>query len=158
MRNLQEQVKNALWPFTVWINCSSDLKNFSNSRPSASNFKSFSWSLEQFFLTVGKNNFGNKIPCFALWRATNQKRQSRRWIQNLQMSELFFLFSYTLNQNLIVFFNNFRWEICCFALWRASNQKCQSRRWFQNLQMSNKTSADWRNKTVGYSWTTGHHR
>ena len=28
----------------------------------ASSFKSFSWSLEQFFLTVGQNNFGNKIP------------------------------------------------------------------------------------------------
>ena len=32
--------------------------------PSASNIKSFSWSLEQIFLTVGHNNFGNKIP----WR------------------------------------------------------------------------------------------
>ena len=32
---------------------------FANSRPSASNFKSFSRSLEQFFLTVGQNNFGN---------------------------------------------------------------------------------------------------
>ena len=68
LRNLQEQVKKAFcyqelfWPFTVWINCSSDLKNFENSRPSASNFKSFSWSLEQFFLTGGQNNFGNKIP------------------------------------------------------------------------------------------------
>ena len=68
MRNLQEQVKNAFchqklfWPFTVWINCSIDLKNFANSRPSASNFKSFSQSLEHFFLTVGQNNFGNKIP------------------------------------------------------------------------------------------------
>jgi len=36
MRNLQEQVKKAFcyqklfWPFTVWINCSSDLKNFAN--------------------------------------------------------------------------------------------------------------------------------
>ena len=30
--------------------------------PSVSNFKSFSRSLEQFFLTVGQNNFGNKIP------------------------------------------------------------------------------------------------
>ena len=30
-------------------------------RPSASNFKSFSQSLEQFFLTVGQYNFGNKI-------------------------------------------------------------------------------------------------
>ena len=66
MRNLQEQVKKAFcfqklfWPFTVWINCSSDLKSFANSWPS--NFKSFSWSLEQFFLTVCQNNFGNKIP------------------------------------------------------------------------------------------------
>ena len=68
MRHLQEQVKKAFcyqqlfWPFTVWINCSSDLKKISNSRPSASNFKTFSRSLEQFFLTVGRNNFGNKIP------------------------------------------------------------------------------------------------
>ena len=35
---------------------------FENSRPSASNFKNFSRSLEQFFHTVGQNNFGNKIP------------------------------------------------------------------------------------------------
>ena len=68
VRNLQEQVNKAFcyqklfWPFTVWINCSSDLKNFANSRPSTSNFKSFSRSLEQFFLTVGQNYFGNKIP------------------------------------------------------------------------------------------------
>ena len=74
MKNLQEQVKKAFcyqklfWPFTVWINCSSDLKNFANSRPSASNFKSFSRSLEQFFLTVGQNNFGNKIPFFIVKR------------------------------------------------------------------------------------------
>jgi len=44
LRNLQEQVKKVFcyqklfWPFTVWINFSSDLKNFANSRPSASNF------------------------------------------------------------------------------------------------------------------------
>ena len=38
-------------------NCSS-----ANSQPSASSFKSFSWSLKQFFLTVGQNNFGKKIP------------------------------------------------------------------------------------------------
>ena len=50
------------WPFTVWINCSRDLKNFANSRPSALNFKSFSQSLEQFFLTVDQNKFGSKIP------------------------------------------------------------------------------------------------
>ena len=68
LRNLQEQVKKAFcyqklfWPFTVWIDCSSDLKKFPNSWPSASNFKSFSRSLKHFFLTVGQNNFGNKIP------------------------------------------------------------------------------------------------
>ena len=68
LRNLQEQVKNAFCyqklflPFTVWIDCSSDLKNFVNSQPSASNFKSFSRSQEQFFLTADQNNFGNKIP------------------------------------------------------------------------------------------------
>ena len=50
------------WPFTVWKNCSGDPKNFANSRPSASNFETFSRSLEQFFLPVGQNNFGNKIP------------------------------------------------------------------------------------------------
>ena len=50
------------WSFTIWMNCSSDLQNFANSWPSASNFKIFSQSLEQFFLTVGQNNFGNKIP------------------------------------------------------------------------------------------------
>ena len=44
------------------MNCSIDLKNFTDSLPSASNFKSFSRSLEQFFLTVVQNNFGNKIP------------------------------------------------------------------------------------------------
>ena len=37
----------------------SDLKNFANSRPPAS---SFFQSLEHFFLTIGQNNFGNKIP------------------------------------------------------------------------------------------------
>ena len=47
-------------------NCSdlllvSDLKMFANSRPSALNYKSFSQSLEQFFPTLGQNNFGNKI-------------------------------------------------------------------------------------------------
>ena len=60
MRNLQEQAKkafcyqNLFWPFTVWIKCSSDLKNFANSQSSASNFKHFSWSLGQFFLSVSE--------------------------------------------------------------------------------------------------------
>ena len=47
-------------PFTVRIDCY--LKYFANFRPSASNFNFFFWSLEQFFLTVGQNNFGNKMP------------------------------------------------------------------------------------------------
>ena len=37
-------------------------KSLKNSRPKASNFKSFSQSLEQFFLTVGQNNLSNKVP------------------------------------------------------------------------------------------------
>ena len=83
MRNLQEQVKKAFcyqkffWPFTVWINCSSDLKNFENSLPSASNFKSFSQSLEQFFLTVDQNNFGNKISL-----PKEKKKTSINWKMN----------------------------------------------------------------------------
>ena len=46
------------------MNCSSDLKIFANSWPSALNFKCFSQSLEQFFITVGQNNYGNKIPMY----------------------------------------------------------------------------------------------
>ena len=42
---------NLFWP-TVRKNWSSDLKMFANSRPSASNFKSFSQSLEYFTQTV----------------------------------------------------------------------------------------------------------
>ena len=63
IKNLQEQVKKAFcywklfWPFSVWINCSSHLKNFANSQPSALNFKSFSRSLEIFFLTARSEQF-----------------------------------------------------------------------------------------------------
>ena len=35
--------------------------------------KSFSRSLEQFFLTVGQNNFGNKIPFLSIFSQTNKK-------------------------------------------------------------------------------------
>ena len=54
--------KKLFWASTVWINCSSDFKIFEISRPSASNFKKHSGLLERFFLIVGQNNFGNKIP------------------------------------------------------------------------------------------------
>ena len=46
------------------MNCFSDLKIFENSQSLASNFKRFSQTLEYFFLTIGQNNFGNKIPLF----------------------------------------------------------------------------------------------
>ena len=69
LRNLQEQVRKAFcyqtlfWPFNVWLNCTSDLKDFENSRPSVSNFKSFSRSLEQYHShSIVQNNFGHKIP------------------------------------------------------------------------------------------------
>ena len=66
MKNLKKQVKKTFCQQIVLnflcLNCSSDLKNFANSRPSASNFKSFSQSLEQFIQTVkGQNNFGNRM-------------------------------------------------------------------------------------------------
>ena len=75
----QEQVKKAFcyqklfWPFTVWTNCSSYLKIFANSQPSASNFNFFSRSLEHFFLTVDQNNLGNKIPFFLT--------QNYKWVE-----------------------------------------------------------------------------
>ena len=87
-RNLQKQVKKTFcyqklfWPFTDWINFSSDLKN---SRPSASNFKSFSQSLEQFFLTVGQNNFGNKIPFFPTFLVKKFNKYKVSWIENITL-------------------------------------------------------------------------
>ena len=68
MQNLQEQVKKAFcyqklfWLFIIWVNYA----DFADSQPSASNFKSFSWSLEYFFLTVRQNSFGNKIPFLSI--------------------------------------------------------------------------------------------
>ena len=68
--------KNCLTLLTIWLNCPSDLKNFANSRPSALNFKSFSRSLEQFLLTVGPNNFGNKLP-FLLMHNSHFEKQNK---------------------------------------------------------------------------------
>ena len=72
--------KKLFWPFTVWTNYSSDLKNFANSQPSVSNFKSFSRSLEQFSLIVGQNNFGNKIP-FPMTSLTATGDLAMKWCQ-----------------------------------------------------------------------------
>ena len=59
----------------MFLNPNLSFPNFSNSRPSASNFKSFSRSLEQFLLTVGQNNFGNKISLTTFsWRFLISKK------------------------------------------------------------------------------------
>ena len=44
------------------------------------NFKSFSRSLEQFFLTVGQNNFGNKIPLFPFGNDGQDRKKSGKKI------------------------------------------------------------------------------
>ena len=76
MRNLQEQVKIAFcyqklfWPFSVWIICSSNLKKFANSWPSASSFKSFSQLLEHFFSHRITEQFRKQNTIsFPLWHA-----------------------------------------------------------------------------------------
>ena len=69
------------WPSFVQKNCSSDLKLFATSWPSASNFKCFSQSLEQFFLTVCQNKFGDKIPIsMNLSFFSHYPRSSISWI------------------------------------------------------------------------------
>ena len=94
LRNLKEQVKKAFcyqklfWPFTVWIKCSSDLKIFENSWPSALNFKSFSRSLEQFFLMVGQNNFGNKIPYLTTAQAAQLKEEIHYYYNLVPLSRI----------------------------------------------------------------------
>ena len=70
------------------MNCSRDFKNFANSRSSALNFKCFSLSLEQFLLTVGQNNFGNKI-CTIVF----QKLFKVQILCLILMSNFFFSFS-----------------------------------------------------------------
>ena len=97
------------WPFTVWINCSSDLKNFTNSQPSASNFKSFFQSLGQFFLTVGQNNFSSKLLFLRVVQKNFQNKILVMWSNTcyiLTFSCVFFLFFviiWTQNQDLVSF-------------------------------------------------------
>ena len=64
LRNLQEQVKKAFcyeklfWPFTVWINCSSDREKLLKFEAEGREFSKILRSLEQFIQTVkGQNNF-----------------------------------------------------------------------------------------------------
>ena len=49
------------WP-TVRTNCSSDWEKLLKFEAVGREFANILRSLEQFFLTVGQNNFGNKIP------------------------------------------------------------------------------------------------
>ena len=51
-----------LWNVIFFNSWKKNWIHFANYLPSATNLESFSPSLEQFFLTVGQNNFGNKIP------------------------------------------------------------------------------------------------
>ena len=97
MRNLQEQVKKSFcylklfWPFTVKTNCSSDLKIFVNSWPSASNFKSFFSITRTIFLTVGQNNFGKKIPCtFLIMCCLCPEKLLKAWLQNSHLYAFIF--------------------------------------------------------------------
>ena len=67
-RNLQEKLeKHSVSKIVHTFHCSNDLKSFSR-------------SLEQFFLTVGQNNFGNKITYVSLndwfleWHSMLNKR------------------------------------------------------------------------------------
>ena len=69
LRNLQlkKYSDKLIWPFNVQINCSCHLKYFSNSRLSALSIQKYFRSLEYFLLTVGNNNFQNKIPILFVW-------------------------------------------------------------------------------------------
>ena len=125
LRNLQEQVKKAFcyqrlfWPFTVWTNCSSDLKKILNSRPSASNFKKFSQSLEQFFLTVGQNNFGNKIPSILIVKPMA--------VQPFNFSSMLLLYAYrstaTLYRVSQISMKIVKWLVASIASWLLKDFK-----------------------------------
>ena len=95
-----EAFRNKLKKHSVTKNCS-DLSLFgwtvANSRPSVSNFKTFSQSLKQFFLTVGQNNFGNKIPFgtsnfflhnMKIWLLMSSTKQIKRNAVSLHISQL----------------------------------------------------------------------
>ena len=101
LRNLYEHVKK----HSVTKNCSDlslyklffiDLKNFANSRISTSSFKSFSQSLGQFFLTIGQNNFGNKIlfPYFCLINLISKKSLKVHYFISVLEFDMIPLFSF----------------------------------------------------------------
>ena len=61
--------QNLCWPFTVWINCSTDHKKIANSWPRISKF--FSITRTIFLTVIGQNNFGNKISLLNLLLTNN---------------------------------------------------------------------------------------
>ena len=61
------------WP-TVRKKCSVYCFNYTVISNFFEDFKSFSWWLEQFFLTVGQNNLGNKIPLLHTWILNDSAR------------------------------------------------------------------------------------
>ena len=63
-------------------------KILQNSRPSALNFKIFSWSLEQFFLRVGQNNFGNKMPFLSCWAFQSKGQESKQFQHSFDLESL----------------------------------------------------------------------
>ena len=79
MKSLHEQVKKAFycqklfWPFTVWINCSRDLKNFANFRPSASNFN---------FFSITRTILLKNTICFSRCSNSRWVWRARCWRQN----------------------------------------------------------------------------
>ena len=83
------------------------LKIFENSWPSASNFNIFSRSIVQFFLTVGQNNFGNKIPILRKLPNSNQdwsniKRVSLDLILDIRRSNLLTEFQKIPHSTLVI--------------------------------------------------------
>ena len=119
MRNLQEQVKKLfcyqklIRPLTAWINFSSDHKKFANSWPSASKFKSFSRSVEHFFLTVGQNNFCSKIPMLLTFFLITNRHDDLVWsfvtiiIKRASYTYFLFIFAFGLINRFLQPFTTF---------------------------------------------------
>ena len=71
-KNLQEHVEEKFCyqklfgPFNVQTNCTSDCEYLLKLEAKSREFARILRSLEHFFLRVGQNNFGNKVPFFIL--------------------------------------------------------------------------------------------
>ena len=94
-------------------------------------FESFSWSLEQFFLTVGQNNFANKIPFqttstnFSKLKMTSKSEFLQSLCIFKQWSKLYFsLDAYPEIQVLIWLYNKY-YKRDCF-LWLIFYLACEN--------------------------------